>query len=183
MVAFSTFASVTITRVGMFTELSEGLEFIARLLKGFMIGFAIAPGVSFLILPITSRGNVSHGIKDYIASVEGVLLSQILFAEGDTVIGLFTGKGLFRQARTAMSIWGMQNESETDLQSMQNQIKTSITKLGWLQGKQHADLLYSKDEMAWASCQPRTSTPSSRYSGVSFCLSRECPCCQRFWRA
>ena len=33
MVAFSIFASVTITRAGTFTTLSEGLEFISKLLK------------------------------------------------------------------------------------------------------------------------------------------------------
>ena len=42
MVAFSIFASVTITRAGTFVTLAEGLEFVSRLLKGFMIGFAVA---------------------------------------------------------------------------------------------------------------------------------------------
>lgn len=90
MVAFSIFASVTITRAGMFTTLSEGLEFIARLLKGFMIGFAIATGVSLLIVPTTSRGNVFHDMKDYIASIDGLLQSQISFAEDSSVTGLFS---------------------------------------------------------------------------------------------
>jgi hypothetical protein len=115
MVAFSIFASVTITRTGVFTTLSEGLEFIARLLKGFMIGSAIATGVSLLILPITSRGNVFHGIKEYRASVEGVLQAQISFADAGTVTGLLTGRGLLRRARTAMDTW--HSQGETDLQS------------------------------------------------------------------
>lgn len=59
-----------------------GLEFIARLFKGFMIGFAIATGVSLQILPITSRGNVLQDIGEYLASVEDVLQAQISFAEG-----------------------------------------------------------------------------------------------------
>jgi hypothetical protein len=77
----------------MFTTLSEGLEFIARLFKGFMIGFAIATGVSLLILPITSRGNVFHDIKELLTSVEDVLQAQISFADAGTVIGLLNGKG------------------------------------------------------------------------------------------
>lgn len=149
MVAFSIFASVTITRAGMFTELSEGLEFIARLLKGFLLGFAIASGVSLFILPITSRGNVFHDIKDYVSAVEEILQSQICFAEGDTVTGIFLGISLLRRARTAMSTRDMQSEGETDLQSKQKQLKTSIAKLNSLHSKLHADLFYSRDEIAW----------------------------------
>jgi hypothetical protein len=121
MVAFSIFASVTITRTGMFTTLSEGLEFIARFLKGFMIGFAIATGVSLLILPITSRGNVFHDIKEYLASVGDVLQARISFADAGTVTGLLTGRGLLRRARTAMDT--RHSQGKTDLQSKQKQLQ------------------------------------------------------------
>lgn len=63
MVSFSIFLTVTITRVGTFTTVSEGLEFIARLLKTFLIGFSIASAVSLLILPITSRGYVFQDMR------------------------------------------------------------------------------------------------------------------------
>lgn len=149
MVAFSIFASVTITRAGIFTELSEGLDFIARLLKGFLIGFAIASGVSLFILPMTSRGNVFHDIKEYVSAVEEMLQSQVSFAEGDIVTGLLTGGSLLRRARTAMSTRDMQSEGETDLQSKQKQLKTSIAKLNGLHTKLHADLFYSRNEIAW----------------------------------
>lgn len=55
---------------------SGGLEFVAHLLKAFMIGFMIATGVSMLILPIINRGNVFHDIKGYLLSAEGVLQAQ-----------------------------------------------------------------------------------------------------------
>ncbi|KAJ5119381.1 hypothetical protein N7448_010050 [Penicillium atrosanguineum] len=146
MVAFSIFASVTITRAGMFTSLTEGLEFVSRLLKGFMIGFAIATGVSLLILPITSRGDVFHDIKGYLASVEDVLAAQVSFTEGKTVFGLFTGSGLLRRTRTAME---QDAQGETDLQSKRNKLQICMTKLNGLHSKLHADLFYSKDEIAW----------------------------------
>jgi hypothetical protein len=145
MVAFSIFASVTITRAGMFTSLSESLEFIARLLKGFMIGFAIATGVSLLILPITSRGDVFHDIKGYLASVDEVLAAQISFMEGNTVTGLFTEKGLLRRARSAI---GRDSQDEPD-HSKRIKLQTCMTKLNGLHSKLHADLFYSKDEIAW----------------------------------
>ncbi|KAJ5979646.1 hypothetical protein N7481_006944 [Penicillium waksmanii] len=150
MVAFSIFASVTITRAGMFTSLSEGLEFISRLLKGFMIGFAIAAGVSLLILPITSRGNVFQDMKRYVAAVEGVLDAQIAFDEGGATGGIF-GRGFLRRARTAMGRDGEEDESEsdTDLQSRIKDLQVSMAKLNAMHNTLHADLFYSKDEIAW----------------------------------
>ncbi|KAJ5548355.1 hypothetical protein N7513_005589 [Penicillium frequentans] len=149
MVAFSIFASVTITRAGMFTTLSEGLEFIARLLKGFMIGFAIATGVSLLIVPITSRGNVFHDMKNYITSIDELLQSQISFAEDSSITGLFSRRIQLRRARTAKSARDMQSEGEADLQFKQKALQGSMTKLNGLHSKLHADLFYSKDEIAW----------------------------------
>jgi hypothetical protein len=155
MVAFSIFASVTITRAGTFTTLSEGLEFISRLLKGFMIGFAIATGVSLLIFPITSRGNVFHDIKEYVSSVEGVLQAQSSFAEGSAATGLFSGNGILRRARTAMSTRYMQSEGDTDLQCKKKQLQAAMNKLNGLHSKLHADLFYSKEEIAWGKLSPK----------------------------
>ncbi|KAJ5624821.1 hypothetical protein N7510_001130 [Penicillium lagena] len=150
MVAFSIFASVTITRAGMFTTLAEGLGFISRLLKGFMIGFAVATGVSLLILPITSRGNVFHDIKGYATSVEGVLESQISFVEDSSATALMTRRSLLRRAWTAMRTRDMQIEGEPDVvESKQKHLQASMAKLNGLHSKLHADLFYSKDEIAW----------------------------------
>ncbi|KAJ5726894.1 hypothetical protein N7493_005921 [Penicillium malachiteum] len=149
MVAFSIFASVTITHGGLFTSLSEGLEFIAQLLKGFMIGFAIATGVSLFIYPITSRGNVFHDLKGYVASIDDVLQSQLSYAEGSSVTGLFSRRGLLRRARTALSTRDMQGTEETDLQSKEKRLQGAMAKLNGLHSKLHADLFYSKDEIAW----------------------------------
>ncbi|KAJ5261147.1 hypothetical protein N7478_011742 [Penicillium angulare] len=151
MVAFSIFASVTITRAGMFTSLSEGLEFIARLLKGFMIGFAIATGVSLLVYPITSRGNVFHDLKDYIASVDDVLESQISFAEGNSLTGFFNRRAI-PEEQTTKSTKDTQKplaDGESDPQAKEKRLQGSMSKLNGLHSKLHADLFYSKDEIAW----------------------------------
>ncbi|KAJ5116868.1 hypothetical protein N7456_001216 [Penicillium angulare] len=150
MVAFSIFASVTITRGGMFTSLPEGLEFIARLLKGFMIGFAIATGVSLLVYPITSRGNVFHDLKDYIASVDDVLQSQISFAEGNSLTGLFNRRAIRDQAEKSTDTQKPLADSDaSDPQAKEKRLQGSMSKLNALHSKLHADLFYSKDEIAW----------------------------------
>jgi hypothetical protein len=149
MVAFSIFASVTITRAGQFTTLAEGLDFVSRLLKGFMIGFAIATGVSLLIFPITSRGDMFHDLKGYAASVEAVLQAQIEFVEGSSETRLFKGRGLLRRARTYKSTRDGQNEDQDDLQAKEKKLQGAMTKLNGLHNKLHADLFYSKSEIAW----------------------------------
>ncbi|PWY93874.1 hypothetical protein BO94DRAFT_612428 [Aspergillus sclerotioniger CBS 115572] len=148
MVAFSIFPCVTITRGGTFTTLSEGLSFISRLLKGFMLGFAIATGVSLLILPITSRGHVFDDIKAYVAQIDTVLQSQIGFVKGTSEV--WTGSpGLLERSRTARSMRDMGNNPSSDLESKQKRLTASITKLNALHGKLQSDLLYSTDEIAW----------------------------------
>lgn len=158
MVAFSIFASVTITRAGTFTSISEGLEFVSRLLKGFMIGFAIASGVSLFILPITSRGNVFQDLKRYVLAVGDVLDAQIAFDEGIMLGGIF-GRGSLARSFTVIDrgnddvddgdAVGGESESETDLRNKIKDLQGSMTKLNSMHGTLHADLFYSNDEIAW----------------------------------
>lgn len=149
MVAFSIFASVTITRAGTFVTLDEGLEFIARLLKGFLIGFAIATGVSLFIFPITSRGNMFHDIKGYAGSIEAVLQSQLSFVKESSAPGRLSGKGLLRRARTNKSTRDTPADDEAEWKLKQEQPRMAMAKLNGLHSKMQADLFYSKDEIAW----------------------------------
>ncbi|KAF7585490.1 hypothetical protein BBP40_010812 [Aspergillus hancockii] len=148
MVAFSIFSSVTITRAGTFGTVSEGLEFVSRLLKGFMIGFAIATGVSLFILPITSRRNVFHDIKGYVAQIDAVLQSQITFVKGTPQLWT-RNRGLLQMTRTAQSVRDAENGSAADLQLRQKDLTASITKLNALHGKLQSNLFYANDEFAW----------------------------------
>ncbi|KAJ6042014.1 uncharacterized protein N7446_013080 [Penicillium canescens] len=165
MVAFSIFASVTITRAGTFTSLAAGLDFVARLLKGFMIGFAIATGVSLLILPITSRGDMFHDLKGYAASVEALLQAQISFVEDSSETLLFKGSGLLRRARTYESTRDVKNDDEDDLQAKEKKLQGAMAKLNGLHNKLHADLFYSKSEIAWGKLSAEDLDAISRLFG------------------
>ncbi|PYH49747.1 uncharacterized protein BP01DRAFT_378358 [Aspergillus saccharolyticus JOP 1030-1] len=148
MVAFSIFCSVTITRAGTFVTLSEGLSFVSRLLKGFLLGFAIATGISLFILPITSRGHVFEDIRGYVTQIDAVLQAQIVFV-GETP-HLWTGeKSLLSRTRTARSGWDAGNNAESDLESRKKSLAAAVTKLNALHGKLQSDMFYSKDEIAW----------------------------------
>jgi hypothetical protein len=145
MVAFSVFACVTVTRAGMFGSLSQGLGFVSRLLKGFLIGFAVAGGVSLLIYPITSRGDVLRDVMRYVKGIEGVLQ-----AEGEFLDGGEGDQSILRRVQTTRSVRGTEETIDSDIDSTKRKkLQTAITSLNSLHGKLQSDLSYSKDEIAW----------------------------------
>ncbi|KAL3448398.1 hypothetical protein BJX65DRAFT_71530 [Aspergillus insuetus] len=142
MVAFSVFACVTVTRAGMFMSLNEGLGFVSRLLKGFLIGFAVAGGVSLLIYPVTSRGNVVRDVVKYVRGIE-----RVLRAEGE-----FVEEGEWERAALARreTAQGGAENPETEVESAKrDKLRMTITSLNAFHGKLQSDLTYSKDEIAW----------------------------------
>lgn len=153
MVSFSIFSTVTITRIGTFITVFEGLVFISRLLKTFLIGFAIATAVSLLILPITSRGYVFQDMRDYVAQVQNVLQCQISFLKGSSASTVWVGHGLLSRTRTALRTEDNGDTDGTglspDLREIQQALSVSMNKLNALHSKLHSDLFYSKDEIAW----------------------------------
>ncbi|KAL4986619.1 hypothetical protein BDW68DRAFT_178635 [Aspergillus falconensis] len=141
MVAFSVFSSVTLTRAGTFVSLSDGLEFISRLLKGFMLGFAIATGVSLLVYPVTSRENVFQDVRGYAAQLEAVLKAQ----------GDFVGESFAVWADGARSgLYGNGTPATSDsILASRKGLQAAITGLDAIHAKLQSDLYYSKDEIAW----------------------------------
>ncbi|KAL4975997.1 hypothetical protein BDW66DRAFT_166727 [Aspergillus desertorum] len=141
MVAFSVFSSVTLTRAGTFVSLSDGLEFISRLLKGFMLGFAIATGVSLFVYPVTSRGNMFQDVRGYAAQIGAVLKAQ----------GEFVGEGFavcLGRARSGPGRGGAAATTDTT-QASRKGLQAAITGLNAIDAKLQSDLYYSKGEVAW----------------------------------
>lgn len=121
MVAFSIFCSVTLTRAGMFIRLADGLAFVARLLKGFMLGFAIATGVSLFIYPVTSRGLVFGDVRSYVGRIEGLV-------------------------RAYRGFVGADGDSEEE---PRKRLTGAVADLNAVHMKLQSDLFYSQDEIAW----------------------------------
>ncbi|KAL6238442.1 hypothetical protein BDW75DRAFT_20307 [Aspergillus navahoensis] len=141
MVAFSIFSSVTLTRAGTFVSLSDGLEFISRLLKGFMLGFAIATGVSLLVYPVTSRGDVFQDVRGCAAHVETVLKAQGNFMR--EVFAVWAGPARSRPGSGGTSV-------DADLtQASRKGLQAAITGFDAVYAKLQSDLFYSKVEIAW----------------------------------
>ncbi|KAL4902696.1 hypothetical protein BDW74DRAFT_180398 [Aspergillus multicolor] len=139
MVALSIFTCVTLTRAGMFVNLFDGLEFISRLLKGFILGFAIATGVSLLIYPVTSRGYVFEDVRRYAAHIENVLKAQSDYVRKSSrdCVG--------SECRTATE----QSTGEDSMTESKRGLQAAVAGLSAIHAKLQADLVYSKDEFAW----------------------------------
>ncbi|KAJ4245260.1 hypothetical protein NW762_014130 [Fusarium torreyae] len=73
MVAFSIFSVVALTRAGGFQTTSDALQFINRLLKTFLIGYAGATAVSLFALPITCRRIVLDDIHKFANETQDAL--------------------------------------------------------------------------------------------------------------
>lgn len=61
--------------------MSRGLTFVRRLLETFLIGIAIAAGVSLFILPMTSRKKVFQVLNTYAGALDSVFSAEIAFVK------------------------------------------------------------------------------------------------------
>lgn len=135
MVSVSIFSVVTLTRAGTFEDLPQALEFISRLLKAFLLGFAIAIGISLLILPITCRGNVFKDIQSYTEQAQAVLGSLIDFLQSTS-----------RDTEIADT---EQTPSLSEAIQARSKLSATISRLNALDAKIQSSLCYAKIELAW----------------------------------
>lgn len=147
MVAFSIYSGVTLTNATRFTTVTQGLEFIKQLLITFLLGFAIATGVSLLVLPITSRRNMFRDSFIYAKAVQNVLEKSIQFVR--------TAQDRFDQEEPSNWRKGLQPHSvqdiawNTDSMKKSKELQAAMADLVRLHDKTRADLSLAESEVAW----------------------------------
>lgn len=141
MVAASIFMVVTLTTTQSSLTISEGLDFVRRLLVTFLIGLAVATGVSLFIMPITSRRNTFKALNDFAITVNELMNAQTEFVR----------EHLGVQNQTA-------DEKPSQLplptQSGADKIASTLDTLRSLLSKVNAELVYIKIEPAWGKLLP-----------------------------
>lgn len=143
MVAFSIFAIISLTQSCRVISVQEGLDFVKDLLCTFMIGFAIATGVSLFILPLTSRKNVFSGFRAYPPAVTKVLESFKIYIDS------------LRQGSDSGSDTQTADTSQTTLDRQASEtsktaaVATALQSLQGLHDRLHAELFYASREVAW----------------------------------
>lgn len=97
MVALSIFSVVAMTHTPSFTSISEGLIFVRRLLETFLLGQAVATGVSLFVLPSTSRKNAFKALKLVTSALDRCFEAQISFVRGKRTRADFEAGGTVDQ--------------------------------------------------------------------------------------
>lgn len=78
-ILYSIFVVVSMTYGTQFPTMASSLSFMERLLEAFLVGFALATAVSFLIFPVSSRKVVFKEINGYLQLVGGMLKTQTAY--------------------------------------------------------------------------------------------------------
>lgn len=76
VIMYSIFAMVSCTYAPSFPTMAYGISFIKRLLEAFLLGFAIAFGVSIFIFPKTCRGIYFLQCGGMIKLIQGIVTAQ-----------------------------------------------------------------------------------------------------------
>ncbi|KAH8672385.1 hypothetical protein BGZ61DRAFT_105508 [Ilyonectria robusta] len=150
IVTSSIFALVALTRAGNWTTVDEGLDFVVRLIKTFLIGFAIPTGVSLLILPRTCRQGVCKDIRNFVHETNAVLHALTEFVNTASRTSFLT-----RQKTHIVSEDDVSSQDDNELPSEVRfaKARSRLTKasdtLNTLDAKIQAGLKYSRNEVAW----------------------------------
>ncbi|KAK2759958.1 hypothetical protein FQN54_002694 [Arachnomyces sp. PD_36] len=157
MVAFSIFVGITMTGAGRFATMDAGLQYIARLLKAFLLGFATATGVSLLIMPTTSRGNVVVSVKSFVKGINESMDAVSSFVENlhtDDEFGESTLMAQMTWQSTRSRTRDGKEKKPTKHKSKAEALKSAVDNLRGLLGKLRVDLFYAKHEIAWGRLSP-----------------------------
>lgn len=152
MVSFSIFSSVTLTHAAQFTTVTEGLDFIRRLLLAFLFGFAIAIAVSLFILPITSRRDLFKDTVTYAQAIRDVFKAHTAYVQ---VVQDLDPQQLAKASETAINT--PSEEEQATSASSRAKVATQETinfnlamaALVGVHDKMAADLALAESEVAW----------------------------------
>ncbi|KAF7555437.1 hypothetical protein G7Z17_g2149 [Cylindrodendrum hubeiense] len=150
IVASSIFALVALTRAGNWTTVDDGLVFIVRLIKTFLIGFAIPTGVSLLILPRTCREGIFKDTRNFVQETNAVLQALTDFVDTASRTSFLTRQKTHLASEDDTS---SQDDSEMTSEMRFAKARARLTKasdnLNALDAKIQAGLKYSRNELAW----------------------------------
>ncbi|WEW58194.1 hypothetical protein PRK78_003662 [Emydomyces testavorans] len=128
-----------------------GLRYVHLLLRTFLLGFAIATGVSLFIFPTTSRSMIFDQLRGYPSAVKCLLDEQITYVQSTESDGPWK--------ITRMASVGRRNTigrsppgktAEKALNTFESLgLKAAIRKLSAIHSMVNAEMRYAKQEIAW----------------------------------
>lgn len=129
----------------------EGLAFLWRIFKAFLVGFGMATGVSLFIMPRTSRGSVAAAIQGYVAQTQVALEGLVEFVnETPDDILLTTPAQLDFDLQPLQTVQTMRSAVGTDtIEAAKGKVKKALNSLNALDAQIQTNLRYAKIEIAW----------------------------------
>lgn len=135
-IIYSIFVNVTSAYAPMFPTVAYAISFEKTLMEVFLIGLAIATGVSLLILPNTTRKIVFKQFAGYMEALRAVLRAEIAY---------------FRSLEDAETFSKTLQDASGDEcvgTPQATAVKAAIAQLQVIHGKTRADLPFAKREVA-----------------------------------
>ncbi|USP81966.1 hypothetical protein yc1106_09240 [Curvularia clavata] len=147
-IIYAIFVNVAATNGFLFRTVPQCQAFVRRLLEAFLTGFAIATGVSLLIVPVTSRKVVMKEFAGYVGLLKGALGAHRNY------LNSLENSDVFAQKYVPDQEDGKKKKNKQKIRPEIQAVKNMTTSLQQLHGKLTADLPFAKREIAYGKLSP-----------------------------
>ncbi|KPM44236.1 hypothetical protein AK830_g2328 [Neonectria ditissima] len=149
IVTSSIFALVALTRAGNWTRVEDGLDYVVRLIKTFLIGFAIPTGVSLFVLPRTCRQGVFKDTRTFVHETNAVLQALADFVSTASRSSFLTRQKTHLASEENAPEDGTQTPTDFGFAKARSRLSKASDTLNALDAKLQASLKYSRNEVVW----------------------------------
>ncbi|MCJ1474860.1 hypothetical protein MMC13_003520 [Lambiella insularis] len=143
VIIYSIFANVSSTYAPQFDTMTQGIDFVEKLLEGFLSGFAIAAVVNVFVFPKSSRDVVFKEAVAYMKAIQRVLKAQNAYLQSLEREDMFRSNGKGAADATPQGV------------STAKAFKAALAALTALHGKLRADLTFAKREVDYGHLGPK----------------------------
>ena len=156
VIMYSIFTNVAFTYGPLFPTIADGEALVRQLLEGFLTAFAIATGVSLLIIPVSSRTVVIKEQSGYIQLIRATLKAQTAYLQSLETSDMFAPKDAAEDGNEnlnngdkAKKSKKKDDKSHPAANAHAMALKANLAALTGLHGKLHGDMSFGKRETAW----------------------------------
>ncbi|KAJ9604339.1 hypothetical protein H2200_011173 [Cladophialophora chaetospira] len=158
-IQFTIFITVGHTYIPGFPTMKAGINFVERLLKVFLTGYALATGVSLFIIPISSRKIAQKQMAGLLGLMKACLSTHTAYLHGITTSQ--TGNpGLLDENGVPLPI-EKNPEARVSMKAAEEaaqKLKLTVQKASQLYGQLKLEIGFAKKEIGWGKLQPEDFT-------------------------
>jgi hypothetical protein len=153
-IQFTIFITVSHTYAANFPTMEAGMNFVDRLLKTFLTGYALATGVAFFIIPISSRMIAKKQSAGMLNLMKASLTLHGAYMRAVGAGGLKRG-GVHGDEEVGNAETDQPAQAATEAAQ---KLKTTLQKASQLFGQLKLEVGFAKKEIGWGKLQPEDFT-------------------------